>query len=223
MKRKREGFEKKSSEIRSAIDELSSVVRVKPAGVHQDTALIPLKPFLSTCNLLLQVLDKIGPTMAVLRQDVHQNIQRLEKVCESDPLIYSNLIEILKKEDSDGTARNPTSSARALLWLTRSMDFAVALLEKLTKEADLPIEQAVESSYDIALKPWHGWIASAAYRVALKLIPDRKTFICLLMAGYEDHDKLEVDVQSLVSLLLPLLDDIHSILRSFRLDKLKST
>ncbi|XP_043720374.1 glycolipid transfer protein 3-like [Telopea speciosissima] len=222
MKRKREGFEKKGSEIRSVIEELSSVVRVKP-GVHQETALIPSRPFLSICNLFLQVLDKIGPTMAVLRQDVHQNIQRLEKLYESDPSIYSNLVEVLKKEDSEGTARKPTSSARALVWLTRSMDFAVALLDKLVKEPDQTIEQAVESSYDIALKPWHGWISSAAYRVALKLIPDRKTFICLLMAGDEDYDKLKEDLQSLVSLLLPLLDDIHSILRSFRLDKLKSS
>ncbi|XP_042492463.1 glycolipid transfer protein 3-like [Macadamia integrifolia] len=222
MKRKREGFEKKGSEIRYAIEELSSIVRVKPE-VHQDTALIPLRPFLSTCNMLLQVLDKIGPTMAVLRQDVHQNIQRLEKFCESDPSIYSNLVEVLKKEDREGTARKPTSSSRALVWLTRSMDFAVGLIDKLVKEPDQTIEQAVESSYDIALKPWHGWIASAAYKVALKLIPDRKTFICLLMVEDEDYGKLKEDLLSFVSLLLPLLDDIHSILRSFRLDKLKSS
>ncbi|XP_042493222.1 glycolipid transfer protein 3-like [Macadamia integrifolia] len=222
MKRKGEGSDKKGSGIRSAIEELSSVVRDKP-GIHQDTALmIPSKPFLSTCNLLLQVLDKIGPTMVVLRQDVHQNIQRLEKLCESDPSIHSNLVEVLKKEDSEGTARKPTSSSRALVWLTRSMDFAVALLDRLVKDPNQPIEQAVESSYDIALKPWHGWIASAAYRVALKLIPDRKTFISLLMAEDEDYDQLKEDVQCLVSLLLPLLDDIHSVLRSFHLDKLKS-
>ncbi|RZC78036.1 hypothetical protein C5167_002271 [Papaver somniferum] len=37
---------------------------------------IPTKSFLHVCKfLLLQVLDKVGPTMAVLRQDVHQNIR----------------------------------------------------------------------------------------------------------------------------------------------------
>lgn len=94
----------KRSEINSAIEELSLLVIVKPGGNHE-TAHIPIKPFLSLCYMVLQVLggfacllylktwmwcitkhivfmldwcslaDKIGPTMAVLRQDVHQNIK----------------------------------------------------------------------------------------------------------------------------------------------------
>lgn len=53
----------KGSEIRSAIEELSMVVKVKTgedhdAAVHvqHDTAHIPTGPFLSVCNSILQVL-----------------------------------------------------------------------------------------------------------------------------------------------------------------------
>ncbi|XP_010244009.1 PREDICTED: glycolipid transfer protein 3-like isoform X3 [Nelumbo nucifera] len=160
--------------------------------------------------------------MAVLRQDIHQNIQKLDKMYESDPSVYSNVVEILKKEAREGIARKPSSCSRALVWLTRSMDFTVNLLEKLEKDVAQSLEQVVEDAYITTLKPWHGWISSAAYKVALKLIPERKAFIKLLIAEEEDYDMLKEEMRELISLLLPLLDDIHSILRSFHLDKLKA-
>lgn len=56
----------KCSEIRSAIEELSMVVKVKTgedhdAAVHvinHDSAHIPTRPFLSVCNSILQVLGQ---------------------------------------------------------------------------------------------------------------------------------------------------------------------
>jgi hypothetical protein len=53
MKRKREL--EKVSEIKSAIEELSVMVRLKPGDNH-DAAYIPTKPFLHVCNSVLQVL-----------------------------------------------------------------------------------------------------------------------------------------------------------------------
>ncbi|KAK9110410.1 hypothetical protein Sjap_018470 [Stephania japonica] len=162
--------------------------------------------------------------MAVLRQDVHQNIQRLEKLCELDPAIYSNLVEILRKEQREGRARDNYSCTRALVWLTRSMDFTAALLEKVVKEEPslMNMEKAVEESYNITLKPWHRWISAAAYKVALKLVPESKNFIKLLMVENEDYETLKEEINSLVSLLVPLLDEIHSTLIIFRADRLKS-
>ncbi|XP_007019420.2 PREDICTED: glycolipid transfer protein 3 [Theobroma cacao] len=220
MKRKREM--EKRSELRSAIDELSMIAKVQP-GDDLDAAHIAPKPFLHVCTLILQVLDKIGPTMAVLRQDIHQNIQRLEILCESDPTRYSNLIEMLKEEDSEGNARKGTSCSRAFLWLTRSMDFMVDLLKRLVKNPGQNMEQAVEESYNITLKPWHGWISSAAFKVALKLVPDNETFISLLMTKDQTYDNLREDMQTLISLLVPILEEIHSILNVYRLGRLKST
>ncbi|XP_039003284.1 glycolipid transfer protein 3-like [Hibiscus syriacus] len=171
--------------------------------------------------------DKIGPTMAVLRQDIHQNIQRLEILLESDPTKYSNLIEMLKKEESEGKARKGSSCSKAFLWLTRSMDFMVALLQRLVKEPEQNMEQVVQESYNVTLKPRHGWISSAAFmnsssHVALKLVPYNKTFTSLLLKKDQNYDNLKEDMQTLISLLVPLLEHIHSILRFYRLDRLKS-
>ncbi|XP_008786532.2 glycolipid transfer protein 3-like isoform X1 [Phoenix dactylifera] len=204
FKKKKEGDEKKGwSEIRLAVEELSLVKHEK---------VVSTLVFLSVSNLLLQVLDKIGPTMAVLRQDIQRNIERLQELYVSDPSRYSSLAEILKKEVSEGTARKAESHARAMLWLTRSMDFSIAVLERLEKNSELSLVQVVEDAYKDTLKPWHGWISSAAYKIALKLIPERKIFISLLMGKGQDYNMMKADIQNLVPLLQPLLNESHALL-----------
>ncbi|KAF3445547.1 hypothetical protein FNV43_RR10723 [Rhamnella rubrinervis] len=218
------------SEIRSAIDELAMLASYKLKSVHDnpdndnDAHDIPTMVFISICNLVLQVLDKIGPTMAVLRQDIHQNIQRLELLHESDPSTYSNLVEILKKEAAEGNAKKISSCCRALLWLTRSLDFSVALLEKLGKGCgQQSMEKLVEDCYDVTLKPWHGWISITAVKVALKLVPEYKTLMEHLMAKDGNLETLKEEMQTLVALLAPFLQNIHSTLRSYGVDRLKAT
>ncbi|KAK9073121.1 hypothetical protein SSX86_007444 [Deinandra increscens subsp. villosa] len=232
MKRRRETEKQSSSELRSVIEELSLLAVMNHR--HHDPAVLvaddpknvthlPLKPFLSLCNFLLHLLDKIGPTMVVLRQDISRNIQRLEKVHESDPKVYSNVVEILKKESKEGTSRKVASSSKAFLWLTRCLDFTVNLLELIGKDNGVDMEKAVEEAYESTLKPWHGWISSTAYRVARKLVPDNKTMIEILVSESKDEETLKDDIKTFTTLLIPLLDEIHSILGTYNLDRLKAT
>ncbi|CAJ1971995.1 unnamed protein product [Sphenostylis stenocarpa] len=212
---------KKKSEIGSAIEELSTMIIIKPDENH-DSAHIPTKPFLSVCYLVLQVLDKIGPTMAVLRHDVHQNIKTLELMHESNTSVNSNLIEILKSEAKEGTARQGSSCSKAMVWLTRTLDFTSSLLQTLAKDPEKRMEEVVEEVYEVTLKPWHGWISSAAVRVALRLVPESKTFMDILKTEEENYDTLKENIQMLVSLFVPFLEDIHCILRLFNLDTIRS-
>ncbi|XP_068653614.1 glycolipid transfer protein 3-like [Aristolochia californica] len=212
MKRKREGVEK-VSEIKSAIQQLS---------LETTEGQVSTTPFLNVCNVLLQVLDKIGPTMAVLRQDIHQNVRRVEKLYETDRTTYSNLVEIVKKEVGEGMARKTQSCTRAILWLTRSLEFTISLLEKVKEDPDRNLQQVVEEAYGTTLKLWHGWISSAAYKVALKLVPDNESFISSLVTDGDDYKTLKEDVKSFVTLLLPILTDIHAILTTYGVDRFKS-
>ncbi|KAL3840082.1 hypothetical protein ACJIZ3_024673 [Penstemon smallii] len=235
MKRRREGDELATSEIGSAIEELSLMVMVvnnnnnikstAAAGPdhHLSTAQVPIKPFLSLCNFLIQILDKIGPTMAVMRQDIHQNIQRLEKFHESNPSIYWDVVEILKKEVDENNAKKGPTCSKAFVWLTRSLDFTLAFLQLLVKDFDRNIEQTVQESYTLTLKPWHGWISSAAYKVALRLVPDSKTLVNILKPKDQDCNIFKEEIQNFISLLVPLLHHYNDILRTYGLDKLKST
>ncbi|KAJ0786225.1 putative glycolipid transfer protein [Helianthus annuus] len=206
MKRRRETDKQSSSELRSAIEELSllAVMKLKhhhhhdpvAANHQQNDTHLPIKPFLALCNFLLHLLDKIGPTMVVMRQDISRNIQRLEKMQESDPKLYSNVVEILKKEANEGTSKKVTSSSKAFLWLTSAVN----------------MEEAVEEAYESTLKPWHGWISSTAYRVARKLVPDNKTMLEILLSEAKDEENLKDDLKTFTTLLIPLLDEIHSVL-----------
>ncbi|XP_022976279.1 glycolipid transfer protein 3-like isoform X1 [Cucurbita maxima] len=219
------------SAIRSATEQLSQLLLIKPEPEDQrinndgeDAAttainiVIPVQPFISLCNSLIHVLDKIGPTMAVLRQEIRQNIERLEMAEE-----WGDLVEILKKEGREGRARTESSCSRAFLWLIRSLDFTLALLEKITSnEAGMNMERAVEESYNRTLKAWHGWISSAAYKIALKLVPDTPTFINIIMEDHQNYHTLLHDIHTLIPLLSTFLEQAHSILRLYNLNRIKS-
>jgi len=212
------------SVIKLAIAELSPIGH---RGVKL-TSSPPTLPFLSLSHLLLQVLDKIGPTMAVLRLDVQRNIERMQDLYLLDPSKYSTLTAMVEKEADEGTARKSDSCARAILWLTRSMDFTIALLQRLEEDEkegsdQQSLAQLVEAAYKVSLKQWHGWISSAACKIAMKLIPERKIFVGWLVGKDPNCGVLKVEIERLVQLLQPFLVDIHDMLAKFRLDRLKST
>lgn len=52
-------------------------------------------------------------------------------------------------------------------------------------------------------------------QVALKLVPESKTFVNILKTEDENYDTLKENMQMLVSLFVPFLEDMHCILVSF--------
>ncbi|KAG6435875.1 hypothetical protein SASPL_100756 [Salvia splendens] len=244
MKRRRE-VGMVASEIRSAIDEVSLLApnpktavplpaSVSDSAPVQTSVQIPIKPFLSLCDLLVQQVQTVEFEVEGQRESSSDAVRsppdtRLEKFHDSDPSIYCDVVEILKKEVNEGMAKKGPTCSKAFVWLNRSLDFAMALLELLVKDFGRNMEEIVEESYITTLKPWHGWISAAAYKISLKLVPDSRTFVDVLKVKGEeeeeedDDDVLKKDIQKLISLLMPVLEQNKNILREFGLDKLKST
>ncbi|KAF7062060.1 hypothetical protein CFC21_068703 [Triticum aestivum] len=166
------------------------------------------------------VKDVIGPTLLVLSQDIEQNVQYLHA---TDSLEYASLTAMVMKEVVEGTSKKTNSCARAIIWLARSVNFSIHLLEGLVKNSESSLQEMVEEAYKSTLKPFHGWISSAAYKVALRLIPERDIFIQLLMGSCQDPGYFGEDVMVLVSIVQPLLEEINAILVKQRLERLKST
>lgn len=52
-------------------------------------------------------------------------------------------------------------------------------------------------------------------QVALRLVPESKTFVNILKTEDENYDTLKENMQMLVSLFVPFLEDMHCILVSF--------
>ena len=55
----------KGSEIKSAIEELSMMVKLKPSDNQDAAAHIPTKPFLYVCNLFVQVLGRSSLSLSL--------------------------------------------------------------------------------------------------------------------------------------------------------------
>nr|CAB3481840.1 unnamed protein product [Digitaria exilis] len=235
MERKRKEMEKAKSGLRLVMEELclcspgdgeEEQVQVKV----QEQPRSSIMDLLSVSKQLLHVLDEIGPTLLVLRQDIQQNIQRLQDLHERDSSKYSSLTAIVTEEVEQGTAKKTKSCTRAIIWLSRypefwSISFSKCLLERLLKAPESNLEEIVEEAYSSTLKPWHGWISSAAYKVAMKLIPEREVLIAVLMGNCQDFEDLADDAKLLTYAVQPMLEEINAILvrAKHNLDKLKSS
>ncbi|KAM7265908.1 hypothetical protein ACFE04_003591 [Oxalis oulophora] len=159
------------------------------------------------------VVDQKADLFRKLTRDVRGYVhKRLEIDNEPDNTNHSSLSEILEEESNKGSARKGASCSKAIMWLIRSLDFTVALLERLVIDKEQKMDEALEDSYNVTLKQWHGWISYAAFKVALKLVPDNKTFISILMGKDANYEKLQEDMQSFILLLVPILEDCHSML-----------
>ncbi|RLM61288.1 glycolipid transfer protein 2-like [Panicum miliaceum] len=217
MERKRKEMEKAKSGLRLTMEELCLC---SPGDGEEETQVqvkVQEQPRSSTMDLLsvskqlLHVLDEIGPTLLVLRQDIQQNVQRLQDLHERDSSKYASLMAIVTEEVEQGTAKKTKSCTRAIIWLSRSISFSKYLLEKLLKAPESSLEEIVEEAYAKTLKPWHGWISSAAYKVATKLIPEREVLIALLMGNCQDFEDLAEDAKMLTHAVQPLLEEIDAI------------
>ncbi|XP_066326375.1 glycolipid transfer protein 2-like [Miscanthus floridulus] len=231
MERKQKEMEKGKSELRLAMEELrmcspgdgeEEQVQVQQVKVQEQPKSSTMD-LLSVSKQLIHVLDEIGPTLLVLRQDIQENVQRLQDLHERDSSKYASLTAIVTEEMEQGTAKKTKSCTRAIIWLSRSINFSKYLLERLLKTPESSLEEIVEEAYGNTLKPWHGWISSAAYKVALKLIPEREFFIALLMGNCQDFEDLAEDAKMLSYAVQPLLEEIDAISAKHNLDKMKSS
>ncbi|KAL3675357.1 hypothetical protein R1sor_025305 [Riccia sorocarpa] len=176
------------------------------------------KPFLDVCRLVLPVIDKFGTSMSLVKSDIGGNIDRLDNKYASDPTSYHLLYEVVRKEVAENTAKKSASCTNGLLWLTRAMDFLVELFRNLLANPNWTMHQACTEAYAATLKKWHGWVASAAFAVAMKLVPDRKKFFSLLGDG-----NLNADIESFISTFSPILQENHNFLKSVGMDDMKAS
>ncbi|KAF8775700.1 hypothetical protein HU200_004323 [Digitaria exilis] len=137
----------------------------------------PDQAVLEVCKHILPVLEKFGSAMSIVKTDIGGNItvreihstsefmtdtsccfsvQRLETKYASDPTKYEQLHSMVKLEVSAKTAKSSSSCTNGLLWLTRAMDFLVALFHNLVQHRDCKCSQVCSDAYRQTLKKWHG-------------------------------------------------------------------
>ncbi|CAM8934236.1 hypothetical protein QQ045_014258 [Rhodiola kirilowii] len=177
------------------------------------------KQFLDVCKLILPVIDNFGAAMALVKSDIGGNISRLESKYTTNPSKYNVLYTIVQEEVNANTAKGSSSCTNGLLWLTRAMDFLVELFHNLLDHQDWAMSQACSEAYAKTLKKWHGWLASSAFSMAMKLAPDRTKFMEVI-GGTGD---VNADILAFCANFSPLLDENHKFLACVGMDGLKAS
>ncbi|CAD6225846.1 unnamed protein product [Miscanthus lutarioriparius] len=191
--------------------------------VKSESGVILTTPFLQVCKQILPVLEKFGSAMSIVKTDIGGNItvrriQAGEKYA-SDPTKYEQLHSMVKVEVSAKTAKSSSSCTNGLLWLTRAMDFLVALFHNLVQHPEWQMPQACSDAYSKTLKKWHSWLATSSFSVAIKLAPDRKKFMEII-SGSGD---INADIEKFCATFSPLLEENHKFLASVGMDDLKAS
>lgn len=187
--------------------------------VKSDSGVILTKAFLEVCKHILPVLDKFGSAMSIVKSDIGGNISRLEAKYASDPTKYEQLHNMVQVEVASKTAKSSSSCTNGLLWLTRAMDFLVALFHNLVQHPDWQMPQVCSDAYRNTLRKWHGWLGSSSFSVAIKLAPDRKKFMDII-CGTGD---INADIERFCAALSPLLAENHKFLASVGMDDLRAS
>ncbi|KAK7243110.1 hypothetical protein RIF29_37895 [Crotalaria pallida] len=187
--------------------------------VKSEQGEILTKPFLDVCKKMLPILDKFGATLCLVKADISGNISRLESKYSSNTSRFNYLYSLVQVEVETDTAKSSSSCTNGLLWLTRAMDFLVALFHNLIEHEDWPMSQAATDSYDKTLKQWHGWLSSQSFTIVLSRAPDRKKF----MEVIGGTGNINADVEKFCTTFSPLLEENHKFLACLGLDDMKAS
>mmetsp|Transcript_27778 Transcript_27778/g.60733 ORF Transcript_27778/g.60733 Transcript_27778/m.60733 type:complete len:207 (-) Transcript_27778:1758-2378(-) len=174
-------------------------------------------PFLSTCRLIIPIIETLGTAFYPAKADLSGNIERLAKRAAEDPEEYKLLFKIITKEVDKGEETGSSSATKGLLWLKRFLEFVVSLLRNLDDPA-ATLYDAAYKSYKECLQPYHGFIASSAFTVILNMCGSREPFEEALGLQKVDGKIDQTPRQSFVAEFTPYLQSIHTFLDSQGLD-----
>lgn len=163
---------------------------------------------LDVCREILPVVDKLGTGFTPVRMDVNGNIERLNTRYESSTQEYEFLDAMIEKEVQANEHTSNSSCTKGLLWLKRAMQFVVGLMDKMQQDPMCSVAQAASDAYTEVLSPFHGWITSGIFKVALNVVPSREALFTKLALD-TGADTLEADMGRFVSDFGGVLSKIH--------------
>uniref|UniRef100_A0A6U1G441 Glycolipid transfer protein domain-containing protein n=1 Tax=Tetraselmis chuii TaxID=63592 RepID=A0A6U1G441_9CHLO len=171
--------------------------------------------FLDACSAVLPIVDKLGTGFMIVKGDINGNITRLRDRAATNPERYEDFFLIVKDDcaELNGKYASSSSVTKGMLWLKRAMQFVSGLIQKMVADKSMTVSQAASTTYKETLSNYHGMITGGAFSMALKLVPARETFLSKL-----ECEDPEAELGRMVTLLVPLLDEIHQFLVSINQD-----
>ena len=191
------------------------------ASMEEGAEAVPLEGFLEVCRAVLPVVDQLGAGMALVRGDVGGNIERVAARLAGDAERSKTADGYCAACVADGNVEDNAGPAKALLWLTRANLFVATLLahaarspaiwadaspaaaaaaDQASRDDDTPpctsVGDCASQAYGATLKPYHGFLASSAFSVALLAVPSASGLVSALGGDCADPVALQAAMRA---------------------------
>ncbi|GIQ81091.1 hypothetical protein KIPB_001994 [Kipferlia bialata] len=153
-----------------------------------------------------------------LSLDVNGNIAKIKEASALHPEATS-VEALVLAETKDGTvAPHPKNSATiALLWLRRSIEFAVAFCHGyVDTEKDLP--DIAKESYASVLKPYHGMMARGLFKVGLMAVPTEASVEHRILKDGLTKAKVQHDLHSFAQYAEEMVNGLEAFFQEYNLE-----
>jgi len=173
---------------------------------------IPTASFLEACDSFVTLFHTSeGVAFGLVEKDMAGNIAKVRERFLKYPLESVTLQDLVNNE----LKTKEKKATEGLFWLTRGLEFTSYSIKHSLENPDKELATSFIDTYQTTLKPYHGWIAAAAFQTGLKATPYRKDFFPKLG---EDQDKVNMQAKDWLSGVNTVLDVLNPFMNSKKKD-----
>ncbi|KAA8496070.1 Glycolipid transfer protein [Porphyridium purpureum] len=140
-----------------------------------------LRPFCASVVNFCLVFDALGATFSQLvKSEMLTNVAKIEAACSKHGT--KTMREMTDTESQLGVAQEQSAGTVALLWLKRSLQFVLLLVDNIVlhRGDDFSLTRCALQAYDDSLRAAHNFLVIAVFRAALLALPNRELFFARL-------------------------------------------
>lgn len=123
------------------------------------------------------------------------------------------LAKLIKKESGIGC----NTGTVALLWMKRTMQFVIGMLQRLVQDSSITLSSASRESYSKTLRSCHNMITRGVFDTGLRFAPTRESFFKNL-AGGGDTGRVHASLSQFLFVFTPQLDMIIAMYKKKELE-----
>lgn len=124
------------------------------------------------------------------------------------------LKKLIKSESGAGSE----SGTVALLWMKRTMQFVIGLLQQLVDDTGVSLSTASRKSYAASLKYCHNFITKGVFDTGLRFAPSRESFYKNLAGGADDTTRVTPALAEFLGVFQPQLGGIVAMYKERNLE-----
>jgi hypothetical protein len=155
--------------------------------------------FLTFSRAFLPVIDALGPGFRFVTKIVAVNVERLEKRASAESQSFYG---VPLEERSQNKHKGSNSCAQSVVWLLRSLRFAMDFLRNIILQG-IETRPAIQAAHGETLAPYQSLVMRQAFAVATRVLPPRAKVLEIFGSA------AETEVEALIAVMKPLVDDLQ--------------